>query len=416
MNPTIKKHLKIFGYVLLLMLVSRALLYLTGYLGVNLFSDYTIKPAYDVVNEFGQNHDLMRLPAMLKDTEVIKLGHLLKFDTYFYLRIADTGYDRFSIYEPHGPANWVFMPLYPLSTAVFAKLFPFLGLLGAGVLLSNLYLAFALTFIYLIGLERGLDERGTRTVLFLLLIYPASLYFSIFYTESLFLLLSAMTVYFSLRKNFAVAFLAAGLSTVTRVPGVANLIFVGGSLLLYKGFRYRLSDLKYLLYAALSVIPLLAYFYYLKGLTGDFLAAIHEQTNWWRGKSLPFQAFFSYPKHPYFTGEGGWDNGFISFTVSAVVFLALLVYLIVHAKSMLRKPAELLFFIYGGILIIIPFSSSSMYLTSVVRYMMVSIPVFFYLQDLASRHDLIKKFAVGFFLVLNTIITICFINNYYFVV
>lgn len=416
MNQTVKKHLNIFGYVLLLLLVSRAILYLTGYLGVNLFPEYTIKPAYDVVNEFGQNHDLMHLPAKLEDTEPIQLGHLLKFDTYFYLRIAETGYDRFSISEPHPPANWVFFPLYPLSAAMFAKLFPFLGLLGAGVLLSNLYLAFALYFIYLIGLERGLNERSTRLVLFLLLIYPASIYFSLFYTESLFLLLSAMSVYFSLRKNFAVAFLAAGLATVTRVPGVANLIFVGGSLLLYKGFRYRLSDLKYLLYAALSVIPLIAYFYYLKGLTGDFLAAIHEQTNWWRGKSLPFQAFFSYPKHPYFIGEGGWDNGFISFIVSAVVLSVFLVYFILHAKSLLRKPAELLFYIYGGILIIIPFSSSSMYLTSVVRYMMVSIPAFFYLQNLASRHDLIQKFVIGFFLVLNVIITICFFNDYYFVV
>lgn len=410
-----KSLYRIVGYVLILMIVSRILLYAAGYLGVNLFSHYTIRPDYETVTAFGQSYEILKLPKTIGQTHWIGPGDLLKFDSYFYLRIADTGYDRFSFDTPHPPANWVFFPLYPLAVAAIHKLTA-LPLLHSGLILSQLCLWAALVFLYLIGLEKGFSHRQSRCILFLALLYPSSVYYSMAYTESLFLLLSAASIYFSLRRQYAAAFLIAGLSTVTRVPGVANLLFVGGSFLLHRGLRYTWKDLRYLVCIGVSLLPLAGYFAYTYRLTGNFLAPVQEQSNWARQQAVPFQGYLHYLTDPYFILGGGWDNGFISFTVSTFVFLVFLAALLLYGKTWLRKPEEALFFLYGLMLIAIPFSSSPVYLTSVVRYMMVSLPLYFYIQQLSEKYDLAGKTAVGFFAVFQIVITIAFFNDYFFVV
>lgn len=416
MNRISKHRLSIAGYVLILLVISRALLYLTGFLGVNLFSQYTLVPEYETVTtSYGQTYSFMKLPEKLKDTHRISIGDLRKFDSYWYERIAETGYDRVSIKTPHPPANWVFFPLYPLTVAWFAKLTT-LSTLVSGIVLSHFYLWIALFLIYLIGLERGLSDREAKTVLFFIVMFPSSVYYSLMYTESLFLMLSAATIYLAMRKHFAVALLVAGLSTVTRVPGIANLLYAGGSLLLYKGFHYKKRDLRYLLVAGLSLLPLLAYFGYMKKLTGDFLAPIHEQENWARESSIPFANVINYLDNPYFILNGGWDNGFISFVLSAFILLVFVSAFFLVVKKVRSNPETLLFFLYGAMLIVIPFSSSEHYLTSVVRYMMVSLPLYFYLQMLTKRHELFGKTAIGIFAVFQAVITIAFFNDYFFVV
>lgn len=414
---TLKRHARIFAYALALVLISRALLYAVGFLGANLFPQYTIKPDYDaVVQPFGQTHDVMRLPQALADTKVLKLPDFFKFDSYFYLRIAENGYDRFRLAEEHPPANWVLFPLYPLFVAAVAKLTPWWTVPTVGMVVSNALLVPALYLLHLIALEKGLTEGQARSLLFTVLIYPASIYFSLMYTESLFFFLSAATLYFSLKRRYGLALFATGLSTVTRVPGFANLLFAGGALLLDKGRKYAWRDLRYLASSLLSLVPLAAYFLYMKQLTGSFLAPIREQANWGREEAAPFQSYIRYIKHPYFILEGGWDNGLISFAVATLVLFVFAFYALSHARMLLQNPHELLFFAYGAVLVVIPFSSSPAYLTSIVRYLMVSIPLYFYLQDLLRRHILARQFAVGFLLSLNVIITICLVNDYFFVV
>lgn len=414
---TLKRHAGIIAYALALVLISRILLYMVGFLGVNLFPQYTMKPAYEaVIQPFGQTHDVMKLPERLSETKVLRLPDFFKFDSYFYLQIAEEGYDRYQLAETHPPANWVFFPLYPLLVSTIADWTPWWTTATVGMVLSNALLVAALYFLQLTALQRGLAEGQARSLLFTLLIYPASIYFSLMYTESLFLCLSAATIYFSVTKRYGLALFAAGLSTVTRVPGVANLLFAAGSLLLDKGFKYTWRDLRYVLYGLLSLAPLGAYFLYMKQLTGSYLAPIHEQANWGREQAAPFQSYLHYLKQPYFILEGGWDNGFISFAIATAVLLVFVIYALLHARSLIRSPAELLFFLYGTALLVIPFSSSPAFLTSIVRYLMVSIPFYFYLQDLMRRHILVRQLAIGFLLTLQVVITLCFVNDYFFVV
>lgn len=417
----LKKHAVILTKVIMIVLVSRLLLYGIGYLALNLFPAYNSPPLYETETQHGQTFESLALPEWVADTKPLLLSDLYKFDVYSYAKIAEFGYDQYKLDEPHPPANWVFFPLYPLLTKAFSLLTPWWSIHTAGVVLSNLLLVAALYVIYLIGLERKLLDEDAGQILFMIIAYPASLYFSLMYTESLFLLLSALSLYLAMTKRYFWAFMAAGLSTVTRVPGVANLVFVGGTVLLdlvgQRKWRFRLSDARYLLYAALSVIPLLSYFAYIGSITGSFLAPVHEQDNWGRAEAFPFQSYLHYFRAPYFIlGGGGWDNGVLSFTMATLVLGVFLLYGIKNARHLAGNLQELLFFGYGLVLVTIPFSSSPTLLTSIIRYMMVSIPFYFYWHCLTRNHGLIRQFSLALMLMINVIITICFVRGYFFVV
>ena len=77
---------------------------------------------------------------------------------------------------------------------------------------------------------------------------------------------------------------------------------------------------------------------------------------------------------------------------------------------------KLLFFVYGIMLIIVPFSSQPYYLVSVVRYMMVCIPFYIYLVSLTEKRDKVLLFFQMLFFILQVITTIAYFNNYYFVI
>lgn len=418
----LKRHGAILGKALIIVIASRLLLYTIGYLGLNLFPSYTSPPVYNTQTLPGEQiYQSMDLPEYIGETEPLRITNLYKFDVYSYHKIAKHGYDQYSLEEPHPPANWVFFPLYPLLAKAFSYLVPWWSLHTAGVLLSNLLLTGALYFIQLIALERGLTKHEAGQILFMLVMYPASLFFSLMYTESLFLFLSAAVIYFSMTKRYFLAFLAAGLSTVTRVPGVANLMLAGGTLafdlISQRKWRFRRSDAKYIGYGIISLLPLAAYFIYMKDLTGSFLAPIQEQNNWGREETFPFQNYLHYFRAPYFILRGGgWDNGFLSFVMATLVLLVFGIYGVKHFRTLMGNYRELLFFAYGLVLITIPFSSSPTVLTSIIRYMMVSIPLYFYLHSLTKRHELLRQFTIALMTMFNVIITVGFIRNYFFVV
>jgi Gpi18-like mannosyltransferase len=416
MNTEIRLTSKILVSVLLLVLISRILILFTGYVGMNLFNKYTTVPVYEETAPGSLSKWKQKLPQTMDETEIMKLEDFIKFDTYAYMNIATKGYDNVKIDQPHTAANWVFFPLYPLLIYLLGFVL-WLHPAIIGIILSNLCLFAALVYVYRIALQRGLSEKQAGAVLFLILIYPSSLYFSIPYTESLFLLLSAASIYYATNKQYALAFLAASLSTVTRVPGFINLGFVVGSVLLDGGFRITKNHFKWALYLLLSFVPMGLYLLHMKSLTGDFLAPFHEQSlNWYRYTTTPFKNYIGFLKQPYFSTPDGWDNGLIAFIVSTAIFLVFIVYLVVHAKSMVRDMRQLLFFVYGALLIVIPFSSQPLFLVSVVRYMMVSIPFFIFLVSLTGKREKVLLFYQMLFFILQVIVTIAYFNGFYFVI
>ncbi|MGH3146802.1 MAG: mannosyltransferase family protein, partial [Rubrobacter sp.] len=128
-------------------------------------------------------------------TPDVPLGRLniwAHWDGVWYVQIATEGY------AAHAPASTAFFPLYPLLVRSLAELFGGPISLGAvslwGTLLSLTALPFALYFVYRIA-EDGWGEGVARGAVVALAFFPTAFFLNAAYTESLFLALSAGSVW-----------------------------------------------------------------------------------------------------------------------------------------------------------------------------------------------------------------------------
>lgn len=409
-------HSRKFIYILCLFLLTRLYLVFAGYLGMNLFPSYTSPPVYETFQSADFTSQQMKIQTDLSATRRPAMSDLLKFDTVWYVGIAEHGYDKYRMDQPHTAANWVFFPLYPVLITIFDHIFKY-DAVTAGSILSNVFLLVALFYLYGICRLRNMPEEYAQLTILLLLIFPTSVFYAVPYTESLFLMLSVMSVYYSMKGNYLAAFLLGGFSTVTRNIGFLNVAFTVGTILIERNFRrFQRKDLRLFGYALLSALPLTAFLIYMKIVTGDFLAPLHEQTvNWYRKATIPFSNYFNYIAKPYFSGNSGWENGLISFLIVNAVIIVFVLYLILRWKSMLADKQNLLFFVYGLCLLLIPFASAE-FLQSMPRYVMVAFPFYVFFMELFQKRKALLHLYLFFFFLLNVIYTICYFNGYFFVV
>jgi Mannosyltransferase (PIG-V) len=135
-----------------------------------------------------------------------------RWDSDFFLRIAEDGYDR---------ASAAFHPLYPALVAVLGRAF-FGHYLLAGVVISLLAALGSFLLLHRIAEERLGADGARRTVLYLA-VFPMALFLQAVYSESLFLLLVLASFVLAERQRFAAAGIVAGLAILTRAAGLALL-------------------------------------------------------------------------------------------------------------------------------------------------------------------------------------------------
>jgi hypothetical protein len=203
------------------------------------------------------------------------------WDGEHYVALAMGGY-----LHPPDNVSPAFFPLYPLLMRSFAELFggPISeeALSVWGPLLSLLFLPFALYFVYQIALD-GFDERVARGAVLALAFFPTTFFLNAAYTESLFLALSAGSIWaLRVRKDLLVACVLAALASATRNVGVFLVVP-----LVYEWIkdleRYRWRGI-YLLAAPGG---LLAYMGYLWVRFGDPLLFYSAQKSWGRQATGP---------------------------------------------------------------------------------------------------------------------------------
>ncbi|HWF71849.1 MAG TPA: mannosyltransferase family protein [Solirubrobacteraceae bacterium] len=136
-----------------------------------------------------------------------------RWDSACYIVIAQHGY--FSAQSSN------FFPLYPLLMRSVALVVG--SPLIAGMLISLVAMLAGLIVLYRLALL-DLDERAAKLTVVLLALFPASLFLSAVYTESLFLALSVSAVYAARREHWALAGLYGGLGAATRSNGVLVLL------------------------------------------------------------------------------------------------------------------------------------------------------------------------------------------------
>ena len=147
-----------------------------------------------------------------------KLNIWSHWDGIWYIGIAERGY------EAAAPASTAFFPLYPLLVRSFAELFGGPISEGAlsvwGMLISTLLLPLALFFVYRIAVD-GWGEGVARGTVLILVFFPTTFFLNASYTESLFLTLSAGSLWaMRLRKDLLLACVLAALASATRNVGV----------------------------------------------------------------------------------------------------------------------------------------------------------------------------------------------------
>lgn len=128
------------------------------------------------------------------------INNLAQFDAQWYLKIAEAGYPT----NPHSTAlevmdgaTFAFFPLYPIILKIL-NIF-IMNILLTGFLFANFMLLINFwSLIYV--LKKFTDEKIAIRTAFLLFLFPFSIFFRSYFTESLFLFLLIWFTHFLLKK------------------------------------------------------------------------------------------------------------------------------------------------------------------------------------------------------------------------
>jgi hypothetical protein len=290
-----------------------------------------------------------------------------RWDSVFFLRIAEHGYDN---------ASAAFGPLYPALVWLVGHVF-FGHYVLAGIVVS---LAAALgSFLLLHRLaEERLGADGARRAVLYLAVFPMALFLQAVYSESLFLLLTLAAFALAERRRFAAAGVAAGLAILTRSIGVAIL----PSLALL-AWRHR-NRVRALGGVALALPIAAIYPLVLWQQIGHPWAFRHaEETQWHRHLSEfgPLGGIWDALRH--WTPSGAGVNHAIAVNAEALVLLALFIPLTVLAWRRFGAPYGLFCAISLAIPLIYP--SSRWPLLSLPRFGLVVFPFFLALAVIGRR-------------------------------
>jgi hypothetical protein len=321
-----------------------------------------------------------------------------RWDALHFAGIARHGY-------PGAPGDaWAFLPGYPALARGVGEVVG--SMWAGGVLVSLVCFAGALVLLgKLVALECG--PAAARRAVWLMALFPASLFATAFYSEGLFLLASIGAVYAARRERWAWAGAAAAVATVTRSTGLLLLVP-----LVWMAWRSRRAGamppgaeappparaipsggsplaLAWLLLPLAALGGLLAY----AGLhAGEALAPWHAEDAWGRSFHGPFSAVVYALGHPL--GRGVFEPAWMG--PLGLAFLALAV--VGTAGAFRRLPVP--YGLYALLTLAAPLSAPwpDHPLMSFPRFLLTAFPVFMWL-GLATRRRVVSGAVLGLFTV-----------------
>jgi hypothetical protein len=333
---------------------------------------------------------------------------LARWDSYWYLLIAKTGYAGQEL-------RTAFFPLYPDTIRVVGWLVG--SDLIAGVLISLVSFLIALGVLYrLVCLD--FSDRVAEVTVLLVAFAPMSFFFSAVYTESLFLALSLGCIYQARQGRWLWAGVLGGFAAATRDTGVV-LLLPALILLLYGpradgekwahrwwtsgpawlrslSPRYRLST--QILWLLLIPLGLLVYLEYLRARYGMPFGPFRAEKYWFHKSAWPFgglkqgivaawqalrQLLHGPPPPLYFKPTNVFP---LTNSVEALQMFSFLVLgAIAFVGGLKRLPAA--YSAYTLASFALPLSSpvSTQPLQSLARYELVIFPLFIWGADLLVR-------------------------------
>jgi Gpi18-like mannosyltransferase len=316
----------------------------------------------------------------------------VRMDSVWFDSVIREGY-RF---ETEGPwkgisRNAAFFPLYPYMVKALVKVrFPGHGNLfsntwAPGLIISNVSLILSLFYMLRIARE-SLDEEDARRSLVYLLAFPTSIFFSMFYSEGLFLLTTSASFYHFLKGQHARCGAWGFLAAMTRSPGLVLLpAFVLGHLW-ERRFRVSRSDLSLLWLGSIpcGLAAAMGIFYWK---LGDPFAFSKAHTTWGRSYMAPYRTLWNaITSIDWSLPLGNFGNTMWAMEViSSLMFLALPLFLLRGYHKALP--------IYSLLLILMPLSTGSM--LSMLRCEVVAFPAFFALAGFGRTREVDRLIIYG---------------------
>ncbi|MCU0483340.1 MAG: hypothetical protein MUC54_03575 [Chloroflexi bacterium] len=292
--------------------------------------------------------------------ELPLVGIWQRWDACWYSKIATFGYTA--------DGSTAFLPLLPGAMRAGGVL------LGGNVALAGLVVSAVAMVVALVGLQRLVtDDLGrpiARRTAWLVIAWPAALYWLAPFTEALFLATSVWAFRFARQDRWLAAGTAAALAVATRLPGVLLVVPLAWEAARWAWDRRQAGNLRIadLVAAGLAVAaPLLALgavVLYQQGVTGTNL---FEAQDGWGGREF-------HP--PWETVGAAWDwvlNGSTLRGVELVNLAALVLCGGLVLTGIRRLPAS--YVLYGlAVVLLLAARIQPVPLTSTIRYLGVAFP------------------------------------------
>jgi len=317
-----------------------------------------------------------------------------RWDTDFYHQIATVGYRWDPSVFLH--QNVVFFPLYPLLMRWGGALLGGHPLL-AGTVISLAAFAGAIALLYRMAvLELG--EEKAWPVILLVSTYPFALFYSVVYTESLFLFLTVGAFYAMRRRYLLLAALAAFAAGLTRPNGfwlAVPLLWLATRGAEGRGGRGG-RDVPAILAALAPLAGVAIFSAYLSARFGDALAWMHGQAAW----GMPLLGRGPAPD-PVRTAED------LRLKASEVIVYAGDIAAFFLAATAILPVARRVGAAYGLWIAINIFPPVAAHLfISLGRFTSVLFPLFFWLALVVPRRRV--AWLAGVFAVCQAILAVCF--------
>jgi hypothetical protein len=294
------------------------------------------------------------------------------WDSGWYLRIAESGYQSFPItlIKSH-MTNFAFFPLYPYLMK-FAGFFLHNNYL-AGVLISNASLIIGAVYLYkLVNLKED-DVTALRSVKYLFL-FPTAFILSGIFAEPLLLAITVACFYYAKKRNWMIVGILGFFSSLTKALGI--LIFLPICYEYLSSINFKISKIKInAIFLLLIPSGLLLWSVYNFHLTGDFLAFRHAESAWGRDLTNPLQPIIS----------GVTD---LSITMKLATYFVIFCFiLLIYYYNKIGFSH----FLLGFYTIVVPLLSEGIAWSSRVsmpRYILVVFPLYIILAKLAKHKEL----------------------------
>jgi hypothetical protein len=292
-------------------------------------------------------------------------GVLRAWDGVWYGRIALHGY----LLVPGQQSDPAFFPLYPLLLKVAGA--TGLPVVGAGVLLSNLFFLAALVAFHALSSElfdSGLARRAT----ILLAVFPTTYVCSMAYPESLVLVAISAAGLFALRRRWGACAAAAAVAALARPEGVLVALPILGALLpQWRSLRH--GERSWAVGAVLAgPAAALSFLLYLGWALHDPLAWSKAQTAW--GRSFRVGGLYdAVTGIGHQLGSHAWSYRDLAGCIVTLVLLAV-------AR---RAGAPTAWIVLGVAMVLVPLASGSF--ESDARFALPALPVYWALAWLCAR-------------------------------